>query len=79
MNFEANTLWINDNLPVLRGMDSGTVDLIYLDPPFNSKGGGNELANLQLLCAHCNSTKGAGTMHDLRHRLAKQVVRGGRA
>ena len=27
MNFKPNTLWINDNLPVLRGMDSGTVDL----------------------------------------------------
>ena len=25
-----------DNLHVLRGMDSGSVDLIYLDPPFNS-------------------------------------------
>ena len=25
-----------DNLPVLRGMNSETVDLIYLDPPFNS-------------------------------------------
>ena len=37
MNFRPNTLWINDNLPVLRGMDSGTVDLVYLDPPFNSK------------------------------------------
>ena len=23
-------------MPILRGMDSGTVDLIYLDPPFNS-------------------------------------------
>ena len=30
-------LWISDNLPVMRGMNSETVDLIYLDPPFNSK------------------------------------------
>ena len=25
-----------DNLPILRGMESASVDLIYLDPPFNS-------------------------------------------
>lgn len=30
------TLFIADNLDVLRGMNSATVDLIYLDPPFNS-------------------------------------------
>lgn len=32
---ENRTLFINDNLPVLRGMNSESVDLIYLDPPFN--------------------------------------------
>ena len=32
-----NILWTADNLPVLRGMNSESVDLIYLDPPFNSK------------------------------------------
>jgi len=30
------TLFIHDNLPVLLGMNSETVDLMYLDPPFNS-------------------------------------------
>ena len=30
------TLFIKDNLPVLRGMNSDSVDLIYIDPPFNS-------------------------------------------
>ena len=29
-------IYTGDNLPVLRSMDSETVDLIYLDPPFNS-------------------------------------------
>lgn len=29
-------LFIKDNLPVLRNMQSESVDLIYLDPPFNS-------------------------------------------
>ena len=36
-NFKPNTLFLGDNLPVLRGMNSDVVDLIYLDPPFNSK------------------------------------------
>ena len=30
-------LYIHDNLPVLRGLETDSVDLIYLDPPFNSK------------------------------------------
>lgn len=36
-NFLNRTLWIEDNLKIMRGMNSGCVDLIYLDPPFNSK------------------------------------------
>ena len=36
MNFENRTLFIADNLDIMRGMDSDTIDLIYLDPPFNS-------------------------------------------
>lgn len=30
------TIFTGDNLDILRGMDSESVDLIYLDPPFNS-------------------------------------------
>ena len=30
------TLFTGDNLPILRGLDSDSVELIYLDPPFNS-------------------------------------------
>ena len=32
-----NTLFTNDNLFVLHGLNSNLVDLIYIDPPFNSK------------------------------------------
>lgn len=35
-NFETQTIFTEDNLYVMRGMNSGCVDLIYLDPPFNS-------------------------------------------
>ena len=34
---KANTLYRGDNLDVLRGMESGSVDLVYLDPPFNTR------------------------------------------
>ena len=37
LNFAPNTLYEMDNLPVLRGMNSETVDLIATDPPFNTK------------------------------------------
>ena len=35
-NFKSGTIWTGDNLRILRGINSDTVDLIYLDPPFNS-------------------------------------------
>ena len=36
MNVENRTIFEGDNLHILRGLDSETVDLIYPDPPFNS-------------------------------------------
>ena len=35
-NFANQTIWTGDNLDILRGMNAECVDLIYLDPPFNS-------------------------------------------
>ena len=35
-NWKNRTMWTGDNLPIMRGMNSECVDLIYLDPPFNS-------------------------------------------
>lgn len=36
MNIANRTLFIADNLDIMRGMDSECIDLIYLDPPFNT-------------------------------------------
>ena len=36
-NWENRTIFTGDNLEVLRRMNTGSVDLVYLDPPFNSK------------------------------------------
>ena len=35
-NINPKTIFTDDNLPIMRGMNSESVDLIYLDPPFNS-------------------------------------------
>ena len=35
-NFADKTIWTGNNLDILRGLNSESVDLIYLDPPFNS-------------------------------------------
>ncbi len=35
-NFKNRTVWIGDNLEFMRGINSDSIDLIYLDPPFNS-------------------------------------------
>jgi site-specific DNA-methyltransferase (adenine-specific) len=34
-NWTNRTLWTGDNLDIMRGMNSGSVDLIYLDPPYS--------------------------------------------
>ena len=36
-NWPSKAVFVGDNLHVMRGMNSESVDLIYLDPPFNSK------------------------------------------
>ena len=35
-NFADRTIWTGDNLNILRDLNSASVDLIYLDPQFNS-------------------------------------------
>ena len=36
MTIQNRTIFTGDNLDIMRGMNSNIVDLIYLDPPFNS-------------------------------------------
>ena len=36
-NLTNRTIYCKDNLEVLRGINSNSIDLIYLDPPFNKK------------------------------------------
>ncbi len=85
-NFADKTIWTGDNLDILRGMNSACVDLIYLDPPFNSNrnyaapigsaaaGAADHLDNLQLLCGACNSFKGDRPQEYLVARLAEMQV-----
>ena len=35
-NFASGTIWTGDNLNIMRGINDSCIDLIYLDPPFNS-------------------------------------------
>ena len=35
-NLVANTIYFGDNLPILRALPSGSIPLIYIDPPFNT-------------------------------------------
>ena len=32
-NFADKTIWTGDNLDIMRGINSESIDLIYLDPP----------------------------------------------
>jgi len=36
-NSGTNKIYLADNLKILRGMKAGSIDLIYIDPPFNTK------------------------------------------
>ena len=36
VNIKTKTIFTGDNLSIMRGINSKSVDLIYLDPPFNS-------------------------------------------
>lgn len=60
-NFQNRTLWTGDNLDIMRGMNSSSVDLIYLDPP--------------LLCSECNRKKGAQSMYEFKQKRRSELLR----
>ena len=61
-NVSDRTIWTGDNLDILRGLNSASVDLVYLDPPFNSNRNyaapvGSAAAGVAVgqRCLHCAS------------------------
>ena len=64
------TLFIADNLDVLRGMNSGAFDLIYLDPPFNS--GKQYSAPVGSIAANAQF-KDAWTLDDVKEEWVDEI------
>ncbi len=64
------TLFIADNLDVLRGMNSATIDLIYLDPPFNS---GQEYSAPVGSLAAGAAFKDAWTLDDVKEEWVDEI------
>lgn len=70
-NFAHQTIWTADNLPVMRGMNSETVDLIYLDPPFNSNANYAAPIGSQAAGAEFKDTWGLDEINIAWHGLIK--------
>ena len=66
----SRTLFIADNLDVLRGMNSETIDLIYLDPPFNS---GKEWSAPVGSLAAGAAFKDAWTLDDVKEEWVDEI------
>ena len=48
--FRSNHLYYGDNLTIMKNIPTGSVDLIYLDPPFNSQRNYNLIYQLASQC-----------------------------
>ena len=71
-NWANKTVRAQDNLCVPRGMNSESVDLIYLEVDHiiaRSNGSTDHLSNLQLVCGDHNRVKGIRGMEYLRTKL----------
>ena len=72
VNWENQTLWTGDNLDIMRGMNSDSVDLIYLDPPFNSNANYAAPIGSQAAGAEFKDTWGLDEIKLAWHALIKQ-------
>ncbi len=68
----GNQIHHGDNLPFLQGLPDGVVDLIYIDPPFNT-GRRQERRNVKAVRDEAGATQGFGGQ---RYRLQEQGRRG---
>ena len=75
-NWANRTIFTADNLHVLRGMNTATVDLIYLDPPFNSKKQWAAPIGSQAAGAAFKDTWTANDVDDLWHDHLREANRG---
>jgi len=74
-NWKNRTLWTGDNLDIMRGMNSDSVDLIYLDPPFNSNQDYAAPIGSEAAGAACDSMKGARPQEEFIARLKREGIR----
>lgn len=70
-NWKNQTIWTGDNLDIMRGMNSESVDLIYLDPPFNSKANYAAPIGSQAAGAEFKDTWGLNDINLAWHGLIK--------
>ena len=70
MNWKNRTIFTGDNLPVLRGLNTASVDMVYLDPPFNSKKQWSAPIGSQAAGAHF---KDAWTWNDVKEAWHDEI------
>ena len=54
LDWQHRAMWTGGNLDIIRGINSELIDLIYLDPPFNSNR--NYAASIGSLYLRCHPT-----------------------
>lgn len=71
-NWSNQTIWTGDCLDIMRGMNSECVDLIYLDPPFNTNANYAAPIGSEAAGAEFKDTWGLDDLKIAWHALIKQ-------
>ena len=71
-NWSNQTIWTGDCLDIMRGMNSECVDLIYLDPPFNTNANYAAPIGSEAAGAEFKDTWGLDDLKVAWHALIKQ-------